>query len=118
MAIKSNGTTSKSVPETDKNISICQSNSYFSKGYRERSLAFYNKNGYQNVVTLPAFYSSRVTWCDELELFAPFFFKSKMTTSKLILQKLLEQPLYMKSPYFLDLFVIVEYTTLFCGQRK
>ena len=118
MAIKSNGTTSQSVPETDKNISICQSNSYFSKGYRERSLAFYNKNGYQNVVTLPAFYSSRVTWCDELELFAPFIFKSKMTTSKLILQKLLEQPLYMKSPYFLDLFVIVEYTTFFCGQRK
>ena len=55
MAIKSNGTTSQSVPETDKNISICQSNSYFSKVYRERSLAFYNKNGYQNVVTLPAF---------------------------------------------------------------
>ena len=106
------------MPETDKNISICQSNSYFSKVYRERSLAFYNKNGYQNVVTLPAFNSSLVTWCDDLELFAPFIFKSKMMTSKLILQNLLEQPLYMKSPYFLDLFVIVEYATLFCGQRK
>ena len=76
------------------------------------------KTDIKNVVTLGAFYSSSVTWCDELELFAPFIFKSKMMTSKLILQNLLEQPLYMKSPYFLDLFVIVEYATLFCGQRK